>query len=158
MGPRPGGPGAARPGHLHSPWGHREPGPVNTARPARRPGTQVRGGKPWGTERKSWEDMWEIEPAKRNEKHVSWCEGKRMQRPSVASRFPSSAAERGKGPSARPPESPAQLLRLRAAGSFSGRTAAQPVTVQNLLGRSLATSSCVLGGGKASLATDFPTF
>lgn len=25
---------------------------------------------------RAWEDMWETKPAKRNEKHISWCEGK----------------------------------------------------------------------------------
>lgn len=28
---------------------------------------------------RAWENMWEIKPAKRNEKHISWCEGKRTQ-------------------------------------------------------------------------------
>lgn len=32
---------------------------------------------------RAWENMWEIKPAKRNEKHISWCEGKRMQSPDL---------------------------------------------------------------------------
>lgn len=68
--PRPDGQGAGRPGPPDQPGallqpgaGSGEPGLINTARgasgrsalprPARRPGTQVCCGKPWGAERKS---------------------------------------------------------------------------------------------------------
>lgn len=51
-------------------------------------------GSPGDLRGRAWENMWEIEPAKRNEKHVSWCEGKRMQGQSIASMFPSSVAEK----------------------------------------------------------------
>lgn len=62
--------------------------------------------------------MWEIEPAKRNEQHVSWCEGKRMQRQSIASMFPSSAAEKVKATFCQASLSPKpRLLKRNASGS-----------------------------------------
>lgn len=45
-----------------------------------RPARRFVVGSPGEPRGRAWENMGEIEPAKRNEKHISGCEGKRMQR------------------------------------------------------------------------------
>lgn len=158
MGPRPGGPGAARRGHLHS---H---GVTGSRDRSTRPGllaAQARRsvvGSPGERRGRVGRTCGKLSPPREMKNTLAGVKGRGCRdHPSL--RGFRHLRQKGERDLLRgQPESPARLLRLRAAGSFSGRTAAQPVTVQNLLGWSLAITLCVFGGGKASLATDFPTF
>lgn len=111
--------------------------------------------------------MWEIEPAKRNEKHVTWCEGKRMQRQSIASMFPSSVAEKVKAAFCEASPSPKpRLLKGNASGSLLCQNPhAESRCVRSLrrrraafppFGFSVAPNCVYSGDGKARLVTDVP--